>query len=418
MLRAATLEKVHGIGLILFAALIPVGEGAAFGALGLVALALVLRWRELRPRVLLEGAARPVHLGLLVWLAAGLLALVLSSQPWHKPSELGLWSPFLVIPLLVLSAPILDAKWFNRAALAFVALLAVASAYGILQFLLDARPGEDLFRFDKSRTGQIAIPGGQGGTVAGGFFFHRLKMAHVLLPGIGVLIARQLFAELRPRRRLVECALLALTGTAFLLTFTRGALVALGAAVAACVPFVSKRTRWVSAVVILIAIGVAASAPRIRERAVSMASSEAMRVRGFIWESGMMVVADHPLGAGLGNYPRVVPRYYDMSDPHFDVLTYPHSVVLAALAETGPIGAIAYIWAWAALATACLATLRRRAPRGLRTVAAAGLFGVVAFWAVGLTHDVLFHKPVSLAFSGMVGWVLATLDRERDAGAP
>ena len=78
----------------------------------------------------------------------------------------------------------------------------------------------------------------------------------------------------------------------------------------------------------------------------------------------------------------------------------------------------AFVWAWFAFLLACIR--RVRGPPGeAQRAAAAGLFGGLAIWVVGMTHDVLFHKPVALAFAGMLGLVLALLDEPTtEAGRP
>ena len=62
---------------------------------------------------------------------------------------------------------------------------------------------------------------------------------------------------------------------------------------------------------------------------------------------------------------------------------------------------------FAALITTCVAVLRRRVS-GDPTLAAAGLFGGVAVMVIGLSHDVLYHNAVALAFASLVGLVLAS----------
>ena len=165
--------------------------------------------------------------------------------------------------------------------------------------------------------------------------------------------------------------------------------------------------------VAVVAVAVLLSLSSVRQRLETMSGSEASAVRGLIWSQGVRIIADHPLGVGLGNYPAVVDRYYDAVDPHFEIRTYPHSILLAAWAETGPIGMCAYGLAWLSVALACAAALKRRSTldSAVCSAAGAGLFSITAFWVVGLTHDVLYHKPVALAFALMAGTVLSILAR-------
>lgn len=402
-------ERLHGASLVAFAAMVPVGEGLAYAALALCGLAAALRRGAVDWSAVARGNTRPVSLGLLAWLGFGLIALLFAGQGWLKPGELGRWLPLLAIPIIAASVTALDRRWLDRAVLAFALALGLACLFGLAQHLLNVRPGEWLARAEVSMAGQGRVPGRWDRSVAGGFYFHRLKMGHVLLVGLGLVAGRLLFAGLERRRWLIEAGLAALYSVTLLLTYTRGAVLAAGAGLVACLPLAPRRFRWAA-----LALGIAATAgafgvPSIRERILSIGGSEASSDRALIWSQGARIIADHPLGVGLGNYSVVVGRYYDTIDPGFSVRTYPHNLVLAALAETGPLGLLGYVAAWVALALACVATLRRR-QGAARTAAGAGLFVVVAVWVVGLTHDVLYHNAVALAFAGAVGVVLGYLD--------
>ncbi|MBC7793910.1 MAG: hypothetical protein H7Z43_09385, partial [Clostridia bacterium] len=119
-----------------------------------------------------------------------------------------------------------------------------------------------------------------------------------------------------------------------------------------------------------------------------------------------------PLGVGFGNYSAIIGRYYDTVRPDFTVRTYPHSMVLAAWAETGPIGMTAYIGLWAVFAAACGGVLwRKDGEASGRAAAGGGLFLVTALGIVGSTHDLLYHNAVALAFAAGIGAVLALIDR-------
>jgi len=406
-------ERWHGGLLVAMAALIPIGEGLSMAALVGVLVLLVVRRREVQLRVLRESPTFGVVAGLGAWLAAGLLAIVLGGEGWQKPDEIGRWLPFLAIPAVALSAPMLPERTLRLAVRAFVAALAVACLFGLVQYAFNIRPGESISRVDSTIATQGRIPGRFGETVAGGFYYHRLKMAHVLVVGLALAASRQLFAALTLRRRLVEGALLALMGATFLLTYTRGALVALAVGGFACLPFLTRRVRLAAMLGLALAAGVVLAIPSVRARVMSIGSDQASAVRSLIWSQGVRIIADHPLGTGLGNYIVVVNRYYDAADPAFTVRTYPHNVFLTAWAEAGPVGLVGWVVAWLSLVVACGRALwRRKSPFGDDAVAAGvGLLGIVAMLFIGLTHDVLFHNAVAMAFSAMVGGVLAFLGR-------
>ncbi len=401
-------RRWHGVFVVLVGAAIPVGEGLAFAALGAVLLLLVLRHREVRWGIVESEESRLVLVSLLAWLLFGLAALVLGGEGWQKPGELGRWSPYLALPLALWSSTCLPRQVWRRAAVAFVALLVVACLFALLQYTFNVRPGEALSRVDSTIATQGRIPGHFNATVAGGFYYHRLKMAHVLVLGIGVMFARQMFLGLSLRRRAIELAVLALFATTCVLTYSRGALLALLGGALACLPFASRRWRLTAVAGLVVACALAFAHPAVRARIDSIGSAQASSVRALIWSQGARIIADHPLGVGLGNYPVIVGRYYDTADPSFTVRTYPHNIWLAAWAETGPLGLAAYALAWAAFALLCIRHVRR-ADSEAQAAAAAGLFGIVGMAVIGFTHDVLFHNAVALAFAGLCGWVLAVL---------
>ena len=409
-MKAQRLERAHGAALVTTAVCVPLGEGATAVALGGVALLLLLRRHTVQPHALLHGAVGRVLAGLGVWLAAGLAAVLLGGEGWLKPGELGRWVPLLAVPLAVLSMTALPRAWLLRAAWGFVLSLTVAALFGLLQYAFDWQPT----RFWHAQSGAAAqawVPG-EMRAVAGGFYFHRLKMAHVLLVGLSILLGRQLFGVMAWRRRLAEAAVTGLLTATLFLTFTRGAFLGLAAAAGGCLLLASWRARLLSLVLALGILGGTASMPQVRARLQSMGDAEASEVRAFLWGESVRVLVDHPFGVGLGNYSQVIGRYYDAVDPTFGTRTYPHNVLLAAWVETGPVGLAGYVWAWAAFAAACVQRLRRGEmlpDRGGRSAAAAGLAGSLAFWTVGMTHDVLYHNAVGYAFCGLLALCLAFL---------
>ncbi len=401
------MQRLHAAALVLAGAAVPFGEGLGLGALVLLVVVTAARKGELDFSVFWEPRLRWVLGGLALWFLAGLVAIPLSGQGWLKPGELGRWVPLLAMPAAVLSATCLPRRTFERAGAAFVLALLVASLFALLQYAFDVRPGESLSRAPSTIATQGRVPGRFEHTVAGGFYYHRLKMAHVLVIGTAALFARQLFGSLSVRRRALELLALAIFLVTAALTYTRGALLAIGVAGIACLPFASRRWRLFAGAGIVVAAVVALSTPAVRQRLASAGSEETSSVRALIWSQAVRVLGDHPLGVGLGNYSAVVSRYYDVVDPAFNIRTYPHNLWLAAWVEAGPVGLAGYAVFLAGLVVACAGVLLGRG-RGGRATAAAGLFGTVAVAVIGLTHDVLYHNAVALAFSGLAGLALAS----------
>lgn len=408
------LQRAHGPLMVVAGAALAVGEGVSFIALGTLSLALVANREKVRWRALVEGHAGRVIAGFGLWLCAGLLALALGGEGWQEPTELGRVGPFLAIAVVVLCGTCVERKWLRLAATAFVCSLGVACLFALAQYFLDVRPGESISRVASTIATQGRVPGHFERSVAGGFYFHRLKMAHALLVGIGGLAVRQALTELPWRRRALEVCLLCLFGVTLLLTFARTALAASLVAALVSVLIASRRARVAGAAVVLMGALALVAVPGLRAKAAGLTQHPSLASRTLIWSQGVRVIADHPFGVGLGNYSRVVSRYYDTLEPSFIIRTYPHSLVLHAWAETGPFGLAGFVAAFAALALASVLYQKRARTGPLRAVGCFGVFVVVAFWLVGFTHDVLYHNAVALVFCSTVGWLLATLDRQTE----
>ena len=402
----------HGRSLVLTAACVPLGEGLAIAMLVLLGLIVVVRRRTIPWALLRKHRALPMMgAALACWLVAGVWAILIGGEGWLKPSELGRWAPYLALGLPALSVGAVPARYFKAAGVAFVASLLLACIVGLVMHGLDLRPGSGALAFLPVPSPQAWVPH-TSRTVAGGFFFHRLKMAHVLLVGIACLSVRQVSLQLPARRRLGEMAALGLMGVTLFYTFARGAWVGLAAVIGVCVLLASWRWRLALLVTALGTVIGVMSLPQQRDRLYSMADPAASAVRATVWHQAVIVMQEHPWGVGLGNYTPLIGRYYDRIDPRHEFpQTYPHNMVLAAWAESGPVGLASYLAVWVIFFAVCAAAVGRGRSDDPEhaAIGAVGLAAGVALWVVGLTHDVLFHNAVALAFCGMAGLVLALL---------
>lgn len=413
------LARAQGWALVLAAGTLPLGEGAAFCAAGILAVLMLLRWRLSvgpTPRRLFAGWVRAFWLLAAGWLAAGILATASSGEGLLHPRELGRIAPLALVPLVYLGARSLSVRWHRRAAFAFIVLLCLACGAALLQYLFNLGPDSPVMAplAAFSAGAQNRVPGMPDHTVAGGFFFHRLKLAHVLVLGIALLTARQLYTTLPIRRRLLELAPLALFASTLLVTYTRAALLGVVAGAGLCALFATRRWRLTALAGIGLAAAVALTSPLVRDRILSMGSAAASAERALIWSQGVDIVNDYPFGVGLSNYPTLVKRYYGRVPPgrYMPPHHYAHHLVLSAWAETGPLGLVCFVLLFHLLGWAGLRQLRRAPPAPDLTRVAAGtiLFAVTSFWVIGLTHDVLYHKPVALAFAAIIGLALVYLD--------
>ena len=402
----------HGRLLVVTAACVPLGEGLALVMLGLLGIMVIARRRHisgtyLRQHRVLRGMAGAFA----CWAVAGAWALVMGGEGWLKPSELGRWVPYLALALPILSVGAVPRRYFEAAGTAFLSTLMLASVVGLVMHGFDLRPGSGVLSFLRVPSAQAWVPDTLR-AVAGGFYFHRLKMAHVLLVGIASLAVRQVCLSLPWRRRLLESGALVLLGVTLFYTFARGAWLGLAAVVCVCVLLSGWRWRAALVMVTLGACLTLMTLPAQRARLLSVADPAASAIRATVWQQAVTVLREHPWGVGLGNYTPLIGRYYDRLEHGQDFpRTYPHNMVLAAWTETGPVGLTGYVAAWVLFLEFCGAAIRRSRAAAPERVAwgATGLAATAALWVVGLTHDVLFHNAVALAFCGMAGLVMALL---------
>lgn len=419
--------RVQGALLVALGAALPLGEGVVWVAAALLLVMLMLCPRRCDWRVLREGSSGRAVKAYGLFVALGFWAVFAGGHGPLRPGEWGRQGPWVLLPLILLTMAAVPRVWHARAATGFVLSLSVAAAFGLVCYICDWRPGEVLLRPSDLAAHQGFVPG-TARTVAGGFYFHRLKMAHVLLVGIGPLVARQLCAQLSAWRRTLEALALCLMFACLVLTYTRGAF--LGVAAGGLCALVATRLRTqLRALVACVVLAVALMAlPQVRTRLATIRGAEAAGVRGMIWSQAINVICDHPFGAGLGNYTPIIGAYYDRIDPGFATRTYPHNILLAAWAEAGPGGLIAYTTVWLSLGQAAYRRARRAQRRRAAaapaltsqtlSAAAAGLFVTAALWTVGMTHDVLYHNVVGQAYVAALAWCLGARYHEADGEAP
>ncbi len=406
-------ETLGGVALVAVAAAIPIGEGVTWAAVSLWAVALAWRWRDLQIAALRASEVRAFGLGIAAWILAGVAAGLLAGTGLPSARALGPILPMALPLLLLISQP--SPRWLRRAAIAFVVALALASILGVVQYVYNVRPGEFIARTDALALAQGRLPGDLQRTAAGGFYFHRLKLAHVLMIGIAALVARQVVWPLARGRRILELSLLGLLSVALALTFSRAAVVAIVAAIGLGLAARAPRGPLVAgglAIALLLLSPWAGGADQLA------ALNPTVATRGLIWSRAVEVIGDHPLGAGLGQYRLVADRYLEATEPG---IVPPgagaHSLVLTTWAETGPLGLAGFAWAWLGLAWFCARRLRdRSATIGEQTWALTGVIALTALWGAGLMHDPFFHRVVALAFFALVGALL--LQRPTQAADP
>jgi O-antigen ligase len=122
------------------------------------------------------------------------------------------------------------------------------------------------------------------------------------------------------------------------------------------------------------------------------------------WQAGLRMFDSSPwIGLGIGNYGAAYPRF---ALPHwYDPLGHAHNLYINFLAETGVLGALAFLAFWVSMAVFLFRQSRAQNP--LLRALALGLLGTVAYLSVHNLFDNLFVQYLQLQLALLLGAVAA-----------
>jgi O-antigen ligase len=364
----------------------------AVADLSLVASAmLVLRGAALPPEARLPAGAA---LALAGWQAVSPLIARALGAPGLPPGAL--WLHCLDTAALAASA-LLGAqvlRWVWPAALFFAGGV-LSVALSMVQHLVRwSVPVPRFLRVPVDRVHETF--GGEDRYAAGGFFFHRLRLAHASVAALGPAVA----TALRPAasRVRVLAALLAVSCVGcIVLAYARAALLTalLLVVLAAVVVTRSGRIRTAVGALVLV-LGLAAlMSPgwhaRLGAATENFVGGERALARGAGWD----LVHQHPwLGVGFGNYRTAALARAGVTGINDQLSRDAHSIGLTVWAETGAPGLLL----WVLLHVALLRALLRRAREG-NTMALGAALSWIGYQTLGIAHYLPFHPSVSLGFA-------------------
>jgi O-antigen ligase len=122
------------------------------------------------------------------------------------------------------------------------------------------------------------------------------------------------------------------------------------------------------------------------------------------WQAGLAMFDSAPwTGVGIGNYAAAYPRF---ALPHwYDPLGHAHNLYINFLAETGILGALAFLTLW--VSAAVFACRQARAEDALLRSLALGVLGTIVYLSVHNFFDNLFVQHLQLQLALLLGTMAA-----------
>jgi len=361
----------------------------------------------------LEGNLKLIY-GLI---AAGLVWTAVSALAGATPiaSIMALREEWLYCTLPVGIFLLRRSRYRDRLLTAFAAGVALIAVYSLIQYLT----GLDLAH-DKP-----LVPAGDFGYRVRGSFTSRMTFGNfyatssLVLLGLGVCSPRTGSHRLRT----LWFAAGGLAGLVTVLTYTRGAILALAVGLLLLLCCLRRRHALTALAALLVAAVVTfAAVPGLWSRFSRDAtrdlnpSYEGSRL--FIWHNTARIVAEHPVfGVGPGNF---APEYAKLLRPDIDKsrrLTHAHNDLLNQTAQSGlPGGAL-----WAALWIAVVLTIwrgRKKHPPGspAHGLATAALLGSAAFAVTSIFEATFADEEVRQLL--MFVWALGLAATYKDQTEP
>jgi O-antigen ligase len=238
--------------------------------------------------------------------------------------------------------------------------------------------------------------GGEDRYAAGGFFFHRLRLAHASIAALGPALAVAL-RTVEVRRRVLAAALAVACLACIFLAYARAALVT-AVLLALVAAVVVGRTPRIRALVLAVPVAVgliAVLSPgwqvRLDEATGNFVGGERALARAAGWD----LVRQHPwVGVGFGNYRQAALARQDVTGVTDQLARDAHSIALTTWAETGLVG----LASWLCLHLALFLALLERARAG-NAIALGAALSWIGYQILGVAHHLPFHPSVALAFA-------------------
>jgi putative inorganic carbon (HCO3(-)) transporter len=202
-------------------------------------------------------------------------------------------------------------------------------------------------------------------------------------------------------------ALLSLTAVLLLcliLTYSRGAWIALFFAIVFLCLFWRKQMLMIAALCLLIIFSASIPKGFIRDRMTSITSFASETNRAVLWQEAAGIISEYPLtGCGFNNYTLVGPNHKLEGGGGY----YPHNSYLHLAAETGLIGLGAFLWIIFVLFRNSLSNLRNINDEFYNSVLAGLLAGLFGFLAQSFVDTNLYAFRLAVLMWFVMGLVIA-----------
>jgi O-antigen ligase len=202
---------------------------------------------------------------------------------------------------------------------------------------------------------------------------------------------------------------------AFALTLVRGAWVGFAAGVVVLGGAVRRgRTILFGGLVVVVAVLLLHPGVRSRVLSITNASDSTWSERILMWRSGLEMARDHPLtGVGPGQVRRVYPRYAapEVVNKYRGHL---HSSPIQILVERGILGAVTWLWLFAAFFLASCGVGRRVADDARASALVTGAIAATAGFLVSGLFEYNFGDSEVLLVTTLVMSLALAVDPGRD----
>lgn len=352
--------------------------------------------------------------------------LVIASSFIFSPLQNTSWRAYLlefrwIIQLYFVWWALRQISWTEKQIKSWVLFLTFCSSYAIVVWFL----GFDPINKDYDLAPWV------GGHRTGGFLSNAMTFAHVysihfcMIAGYAIILFfNSVKNAFRVQKCIVSTALL-ITGIAILLSFTRGAWIAMAMGLLVMLIVYNYRLALkISAMIVTLILIMMSLWPTFAQR-MTMATSSGDE-RQWVWAGHWHIFKGHPwLGVGYGENAKIIRQAYDaIGAPNGVIESHAHNQYLHFLAGTGVIGLIFYLiflFGGLTLAIKTYQKIRTAAANTIDSVEVQKLtmlqglaLGVVgaqtAFIFAGLTEANFEHSKIK--YTMMIAWAFLLWIRE------